>query len=124
MIRSIDHINIATPNLASTRDFFINVLGLEDGPRPDFGGFPGHWLYANGRAVVHLQLARGDVVPSVQSALNHAAFEVADIDAMMAKFDRLGVVYRTFEAPGTGVRQLFFEDPNGVALEINSARLA
>ena len=121
MIRTIDHINIATPDLATTRDFFVNVLGLEDGPRPDFGGFPGHWLYANGRAIVHLQLARGSVGPSMQSALNHAAFEVHDLDALIGQLERLGIAYRSFQAPGA-VRQIFFEDPNGVQLEANSPR--
>ena len=78
MIRLIDHVNIATPDLKTTRDFFVDVLGLEEGARPDFG-LPGYWLYAGGRAIVHLQLANGRVVPSQQSALNHSAFEVADL---------------------------------------------
>ena len=72
MIRVIDHVNIATENLEKTRDFFVDALGLEDGPRPDFG-VPGHWLYADGRAIVHLQLAKGPVKPSRESALGGTA---------------------------------------------------
>jgi catechol 2,3-dioxygenase-like lactoylglutathione lyase family enzyme len=121
MIRVIDHINIATEKLAQTRDFFVEVLGFEEGPRPDFG-VPGYWLYAGGRAIVHLQLARGPVSASRESALNHAAFEVSDLDALAARLDKRGVAYRMNQSPGAPVRQIFLEDPNGVLLELNSRR--
>lgn len=119
MIRVIDHVNIATEKLAQTRDFFVDTLGLEEGPRPDFG-FPGYWLYAGGRAIVHLQLAKGPVGPSRDSALNHAAFEVDDLAAVAARLDAHGVAYNSFAPPGGGVRQLFLEDPNGVFVELNA----
>ena len=40
----LDHINIATPRLAESRDFYVEVLGLQEGPRPPFE-FDGYWLY-------------------------------------------------------------------------------
>jgi catechol 2,3-dioxygenase-like lactoylglutathione lyase family enzyme len=123
MIRLIDHINIATENLGKTRDFFVEVLGFEDGPRPDFG-VQGHWLYAGGRAIIHLQLAPEPVVSSRGSALNHAAFEVGDIDAMAARLDQHGIAYRMIQVPGSPVRQIFLEDPNGVLVELSSPRPA
>ncbi len=119
MIRQIDHINIATEKLAETRDFFVEALGLEEGPRPDFG-IQGHWLYADGRAIVHLQLARGPVSASRGSALNHTAFEVGDLDALAARLDQRGVAYQIFQRPGSPVRQMFLEDPNGVLVELNA----
>jgi catechol 2,3-dioxygenase-like lactoylglutathione lyase family enzyme len=121
MIRVIDHINIATEKLAQTRDFFVEVLGLEEGPRPNVA-FQGHWLYAGGRAIVHLQLATGPVSASRHSALNHAAFEVSDLDAVAAKLDQRGIAYRMIQLPDAPVRQIFFQDPNGVLLELNSPR--
>ncbi len=121
MIRRIDHINIATEKLDETRDFFINVLGFEVGPRADVP-FPGYWLYAGGRAIVHLQLAKGPVTASSVSALNHAAFEVDDLDAIAARLDRLGIEYRRIDMAGSPVRQLFLQDPNGVAVELNAPR--
>jgi catechol 2,3-dioxygenase-like lactoylglutathione lyase family enzyme len=121
MIRLVDHINIATDNLAETRAFFVDLLGLEEGPRPDFG-VEGYWLYAAGRPIVHLQRARGPAGPSSVSALNHAAFEVGDLDAMAARLDAAGVSYRLMQLPGAAVRQMFLEDPNGVMIELNSPR--
>jgi catechol 2,3-dioxygenase-like lactoylglutathione lyase family enzyme len=122
MIRLVDHINIATEKLKETRDFFVEVLGLEEGWRPEFAGFQGYWLYAGGRPIVHLQLAKGPVAPSRESALNHAAFEVGDIDALAAKLDARGVAYNMIQIPGAPVRQIFLEDPNGVTVELNSPR--
>ena len=33
-VLTLDHVNIATDKLAETRAFFIDVLGLTEGPRP------------------------------------------------------------------------------------------
>jgi catechol 2,3-dioxygenase-like lactoylglutathione lyase family enzyme len=117
-IRTIDHINIATPKLQQTRDFFVEVLGLEEGDRPPFD-FAGHWLYAGGRAVVHLQEAPAGLGPSDESALNHFAFEIADYEAMIARLDAAGAVYRAKAVPGRPTRQIFLSDPNGVRIELN-----
>ena len=120
-ILQVDHINIATNQLKATRDFYVEVLGLAEGPRPPFA-FPGYWLYAGDRPVVHMQEARGSVGPSDASVLNHAAFEVADMDALLASLDRNGVAYQLTNVPGTTVRQAFFLDPNGARLELNEVR--
>ena len=41
-VYGIDHVNIATRKLAETRAFYVDVLGLVEGERPDFP-FAGHW---------------------------------------------------------------------------------
>jgi catechol 2,3-dioxygenase-like lactoylglutathione lyase family enzyme len=120
-IRAIDHINIATTRLQETRDFYVDVLGLTEGERPPFD-FAGHWLYAEGFPIVHMQLSPRDVSPSSHSGLNHAAFQVADLDAVIARLETAGVRYDVFSVPGTKIRQAFFLDPNGVRLELNEAR--
>ena len=53
LINSLDHCSIRTTKLQETRDFFVDILGLEDGERPDFP-FPGSWLYTDSTAVIHL----------------------------------------------------------------------
>ncbi len=121
MIRSVDHINIATEKLADTRDFFVDVLGFSDGLRPD-SDVPGHWLYAGGRPIVHLRLANGPVAPSRGSALDHAAFAVSDLEALAKRLDKHRVEYHRIDMAGSPVRQLFLHDPNGVMLEFNAPR--
>lgn len=41
----LDHFNIRTRNLAETVRFYEDVLGLENGARPNFA-FPGAWMYS------------------------------------------------------------------------------
>ena len=118
---AVHHINIATAKLEETRAFFVDVLGLVEGPRPNFPSV-GYWLYAEGVPLVHMQQAVGPVGPSSLSALNHIAFEVADFDAALSRLRQRGVVFDLTEAPGTTLRQAFFLDPNGVRLELNEAR--
>ena len=117
-IRAVDHINIATTRLEQTRAFYVDVLGLTEGARPPFA-VAGHWLYAGDRPVVHMQKAASAVGPSHLSALNHAAFRVTDLGALLQRLDDHGVAYEVFTVPGTEVRQAFFQDPNGVRLEFN-----
>jgi len=117
-ILAVHHINVATTRLEETRAFFVDVLGLVGGPRPAFAS-AGYWLYAEGVPVVHMQQAAAPVGPSSLSALNHAAFQVADFDAAIGRLEQHGVAYDLARVPGTALRQAFFLDPNGVRLEFN-----
>src|SRR5258708_12144418 len=49
----LQHYTIEPSNLARTKKFYCEVLGLENGDRPPLG-FPGYWLYSGGVATVHL----------------------------------------------------------------------
>ncbi len=49
----LDHFNIRTRKLADTVRFYEEILGLENGDRPNFA-FPGAWMYSEGKPVVHL----------------------------------------------------------------------
>ena len=117
-IRTVDHVNIATQDLLATRVFFVDVLGLEEGPRPPFD-FRGYWLYAEGRPIVHVQEAPAPVGPSTKSALNHVAFQISDYDAMTGRLDAAGLPYVAKTVPASDARQIFLFDPNNVAVELN-----
>ena len=49
----LQHFTIEPSDLERTKNFYCDVLGLEDGDRPPLG-FPGYWLYYGGVATVHL----------------------------------------------------------------------
>jgi catechol 2,3-dioxygenase-like lactoylglutathione lyase family enzyme len=76
-VTGLDHINISTANLEETQAFFVEVLGLEVGWRPAFG-FPGAWLYSDGKDLVHLVEVAAKPAPSRGSALDHYASANAD----------------------------------------------
>lgn len=118
MIRDLDHINIATDRLAETRAFFVEVLGMTERWRPDFP-FDGHWLYVGDRPLVHLMARPSAGVGCDAAALSHIAFAIDDVEAMAAKLTSLDVPFREIGSPGTPIRQLFINDPNGVTIELN-----
>lgn len=118
LINGLDHVNIRTADLARTTDFFVNVLGLEVGARPAFG-FPGAWLYARGKDVVHLIQVAEPPGASERSALDHFAFDVSDFDEALRRVVATGLKFYELKVPGATVRQIFVTDANGVSIELN-----
>lgn len=116
----LDHYNLRTRKYGETVDFYEKVLGLVNGPRPNFG-FPGAWLYSEGRAVVHLV----DISPTEEpqkpdsGVVHHIAFVSRGFDAMKKKLAGLGIEFSTLEVPGNELWQIFATDPNGVVIELN-----
>ncbi len=53
----LQHYTIEPSDLERTKDFYCDVLGLENGDRPPLD-FPGYWLYSGGTATVHLMGTR------------------------------------------------------------------
>src|SRR5690349_3418588 len=49
----LEHYLIQTDDLEATRRWYVEVLGMREGPHPDFG-LPVHWLYIGERDVLHL----------------------------------------------------------------------
>ncbi len=49
----LQHYTIEPQDLERTKNFYCDVLGLENGDRPPLD-FPGYWLYSGGVATVHL----------------------------------------------------------------------
>ena len=58
MIVGMNHFTVIAEDRQQTLDFYVGVLGLRDGHRPDLG-FDGAWLYgAAPQALVHLYFDR------------------------------------------------------------------
>jgi catechol 2,3-dioxygenase-like lactoylglutathione lyase family enzyme len=118
LIRALDHINIRTADLAATKAFFMDVLGLTEGWRPPFP-FPGAWLYAGDAAVVHLVQVDRPAAASEGSSLDHFAFDIADYDEVLKRVCATGLKYLETTVPGSSIRQIFVRDLNGVNIELN-----
>ncbi len=107
----LDHVTIVTPDLEATRRFFVEVAGLEDGPRPPFG-FDGYWLYGAGRALLHLVDGSGPSASGARVAprIDHFALRVApgaEWAALIGRLDAHGLPYRRADVPASAQRQLF-----------------
>lgn len=137
MTLSLNHFSIRTLDLQATKNFYVSVLGLQEGPRPDFP-FPGYWLYqgpldAYVNAAVHiigidandksgLSNYLGDRSESGlqgSGALDHVAFFATGLSSMLSRLKSMGIEPRRRDVPGVGLHQLFLDDPNGIVIELN-----
>ncbi|HER35034.1 MAG TPA: glyoxalase, partial [Halothiobacillaceae bacterium] len=52
-VHGIDHVSLLVADAREARDFYVEVLGLVERPRPALG-FPGAWLALGGGQMLHL----------------------------------------------------------------------
>jgi catechol 2,3-dioxygenase-like lactoylglutathione lyase family enzyme len=118
MILRMDHFTIVSDQLEATRDFYIGVLGLVEGPRPPFL-VPGFWLYAEDQPVLHVVGVTQMPEPR-RGVLDHMAFHAQGLQRIWAQLDEQGVRFKVIRAPGVQrTWQLFMQDPNGVEVELD-----
>ncbi len=118
-LHTLDHANIGTQNLAAMITFYEDVLGMTNGPRPEFG-FPGAWMYLGENPVVHLV---GSTKPLISGggdiALEHAAFGATDMPGFLALLKAQDVAYYLGFPPGFPIVQVNVHDPDGNHLHID-----
>jgi catechol 2,3-dioxygenase-like lactoylglutathione lyase family enzyme len=128
----IEHFLVATDDIEKTGEWYCRVLGMKEGPHPDFG-FPVKWLYLNNVDVVHItQSAKSAGANQKQylgrtsqdtgtgtGALDHIAFRATGLKPMMAHLKSLGIQFNERRANGQALYQLFMFDPNGIKIELN-----
>jgi catechol 2,3-dioxygenase-like lactoylglutathione lyase family enzyme len=121
-ILRMDHFTILATDTERTVAFYIELLGLEPGPRPAFA-FPGAWLYSEGEAVLHV--IERSAIPEGCGVLDHVAFWGEDLPSLLARLDARDLSYDLRRLPegghAAGVWQVFFIDPNGACIEIDFA---
>jgi catechol 2,3-dioxygenase-like lactoylglutathione lyase family enzyme len=129
----LEHFLIQSADIDATRDWYVRVLGLEDGPHPDFG-VPVHWLYLGGRDVLHVAeggpgmsdrrrryLGQESEATQGSGVIDHVAFRATGLAAMIAHLERLGIAFKERQVDAQGLYQLFLFDPNGIKVELNFA---
>jgi catechol 2,3-dioxygenase-like lactoylglutathione lyase family enzyme len=116
-VSGMNHFTVLTNDLDATRSFYLDILGLTEGFRPDLG-FPGAWLYADGRAILHVVAGRG-VPANPRGVIDHMAFSASDLRAVAARLTERGIKYDPRRLPATGAWQLFCVDPNGARVELD-----
>ena len=119
MIHGMNHFTITGEDRQRTLDFYVGLLGLEPGHRPDLG-FPGAWLYAEGVAGAVLHIFWDRPLPAERTGvIDHLAFSASGLRAVKARFDERGVCYELRRQSGSGTWQLFCHDPNGAKVELD-----
>lgn len=128
MLTGFDHFLIQTADLAATRDWYVGVLGLREGPHPEFG-FPVCWLYLGDKDVIHLtesnseqrRLYLGDApdAGAGSGAVDHVAFQASGLQDVRKRLEAQGIAYQERQANQAAGWQVFMHDPNGIKVELN-----
>ena len=113
----LQHVNIMTDKLDETVAFYEDILGFENGERPNFA-FPGAWLYCRGEAVIHL-IGVDEQAAAGSGCIDHVAFAAEGFDRYAAFLGEKGCEHETRMVPGGRLRQIFVRDPNEVLIELN-----
>lgn len=130
-LEHLQHFLIQTADVDRTRDWYVDVLGLETGYTPDFK-FKVCWLYLGDRDVLHITEGGRNVTENRKTYLgqqseategtgviDHVAFHATGLQDMIAHFERTGVAFTERQVNAQGLYQLFLFDPNGVKVELN-----
>ncbi|MBT3990108.1 MAG: hypothetical protein HON14_08425 [Rhodospirillaceae bacterium] len=116
---NMHHVALATADLPSTLTFYTDIVGLKKGPTPSSSG-PLQWMYASDNPVLHIfqpNSGRDDPVTGVYGVA-HVALQVADFDAAKARLEKHNISYETNIMESRNARQLFFDGPDGVRVEL------
>lgn len=123
-VQDLNHVNINAPMdlLRRVRDFYVDIIGLQEGWRPDVP-VAGFWLYAGDKPVVHLMdasaMAGGAAETGAVGRLDHIAFTCSDVEAFEAHIAQRGVPYQRRDFPAFDTVQLVVTDPTGLDVELN-----
>jgi lactoylglutathione lyase len=122
----INHVAIYIVDLAKTKSFYENVIGLDTIPEPFHDGK--HAWYKIGPGIA-LHVIQGADQPKEYFLNNHICFSVSNTPAFVEKLKAKGVTY--YNSKGVagqitdrvdGVKQVWVKDPDGYYLEINDAK--
>ena len=118
----LDHTTVFVRDLGKSVEFYEKVVGLERIPDPFKDGR--HIWFRSG-AHQQLHVVAGATEAAQHDIEIHTAFRVASLTNFMTHLDQMQVKYRNFKGDGKisarpdGVRQIYFQDPDGYWIEVN-----
>jgi glyoxylase I family protein len=127
MLKSVHHIAIITSDYHKSKDFYTRILGLEimnEVYRKERDSYKLD-LALNGNYIIELfSFPHPPVRVSRPEAcgLRHLAFAVEDVEQAVERLEMLGVNCEPVRIdPHTDKKFTFFEDPDGLPLELYEA---
>ncbi len=123
---ALHHVSLYVRDQNVSAEFYARVLGLAE--IPNRVGLPHiRWFVFDGHRTLHL--IGGDAETGRDRAFStHLALATPDLDAVMSHLNAQGVTFvNVAREPGgiqvrpDGVRQIYFQDPDGHWVEINEA---
>jgi lactoylglutathione lyase len=119
----LNHIALIVANLQTTTAFYEKVLRLKQIPEPFKDGL--HTWFSLG-AAGQLHLIQFSDTTVTRNKHDHVCFSVKSIDEFVATLDQNKIPYMNWSGvPQTvttrvdGIKQVFFQDPDGHYIEVN-----
>src|SRR5688572_3366631 len=119
LVLALHHVNVTVPvdAEAAAKNFYANVLGLEQLPKPAGTRPRGAW-YQVGSNQLYLSVEKEDRGPLTAG---HVCFSVSDVSAAENRFREAGVEIIPDPRPIEGTARFYVRDPGGNMLEIAQA---
>ena len=116
MITQLHHVNVTVPLEleAATKEFYGQILGLEQVPKPAAARQSGAW-YQIGDTQLHLSV---EDEPRSSLSSRHICFAVSDLGTAERNFREAGVEIISDPRPVPGTQRFYVRDPGGNQLEI------
>ena len=122
----LNHIALYVLNLQTSTQFYLNVVGLDSIPEPFHDGRH-TWFLIGPKS--HLHIISGVKTPLPKEKNTHLCFTVASVEDFILRLTKNNVPYeswtgekQTFTKRVDGVKQIYFQDPDGYWIEVNDAR--
>ena len=117
-----DHVNLRVPEseLIKEKNFFCQILGLENSKRPEFQN-KGFWLHdTKGNVVIHLSILDAEKVPiSNTGAIDHIAFKSSGVDEFYQHLITSNITTTIKYRENINLTLICFFAPAGVQVEMN-----
>jgi lactoylglutathione lyase len=122
----LHHVSLYVRDVDASASFYANVLSLQEIPNR-VGKSHIRWFTIDGFRTFHL--IGGDLEPERPRPFStHVALATRDFEAALARLEQHGVTYvnlahqpMDITIRPDGVRQVYFQDPDGHWIEINDA---
>ncbi len=124
----INHIAVYVVDLEKSTSFYRDVLCLEMIPEPFKRGMHS-WFQISGNCQLHLVAGAQELMS--HNINNHISFTTSNLDDFIRHLVKAGILF--YNANGEegivhirpdGIRQIFFQDPDGYWLEMNDEQFA
>ncbi|WP_273850235.1 VOC family protein [Guptibacillus spartinae] len=121
-IQRIHHVSLAVTDIEQAKNFYKDILCLEEIERPQFG-FPGAWYQIGNQQlhlIVHPEAETLRATNELSSKEGHFAFRVKSYDETVRWLKEKGVEIYENPTSKSGFAQIFVADPDGNLIELNT----
>ena len=115
-ISELNHAAVHVADVDASVQFYGQVLGLEQIPRPAFS-FPGAWFKIGDFQELHI-IGERELPVHSHNRGTHFALCVDSMEAAVAQLDACGVEYLAPKQRPDGAWQIFVQDPDGHFVEL------